>query len=134
MLKDSFFTESWYLPWIRIAKDEVFLDIGANLGFYARRIAPMAGIVIAFDPNPFVFRKLVARTASFRNVKCFQFAVGAADEKVELFLHEQVAGASVTRRSRDSVRVNSVCLDRFVDSNLIDSLRVGLVKIDVEGS
>jgi FkbM family methyltransferase len=128
-----------------LKEGQVFLDIGANVGFYslfaARRVGP-SGCVIAFEPDPMTFESL---TRSLRyNALDWASAVNVAlsDREGELPFFTVSDGSAHSlvpeieqRAGRYSgkVLVRVSRLDDLVREQLIKIPRIDLVKLDVEG-
>lgn len=118
-----------------------FIDVGANVGNYAlgaaRRVGS-SGTVIALEPNPAVYRELVASIWG-TNVVALNLAAsdssGIAAFQVPTDSEgrtEPPLGSLVTRKSAGAVKtleVRTIRLDDIVPCGL----RVAAVKIDVEG-
>lgn len=116
------------------------IDIGANVGFYTKRLAELVGLegrVLAFEPVPETFALLTSNTAmcGFTNITLFNTAVS---EETNL------AGISIPDYSNTSqVNYYQAHLTSLADSNLrvltvsLDSIqipgKVKLIKIDAEG-
>jgi FkbM family methyltransferase len=130
-------------------KNEVFLDIGSNYGFYAVLAKKVnSGIkVIAFEPNDF----MVNQNEKFRKSNRVEYdllSVGVGEENAvrDLFVPMQSGGKEITMASfndkfsfargmeKKAVKVKCVTLD----SQLVDEFAMGVarnvcMKIDVEG-
>jgi FkbM family methyltransferase len=116
-----------------------FLDIGANIGYYAAlasgRIGPQ-GRMIALEPDPENFRYLQQNVAANGAAHALCFQKAAAGENGVLRLH-------VNRENRGDNRLyaNDLCDSSFeVEVTTVDALLEGcgvesvdLVKIDVQG-
>jgi FkbM family methyltransferase len=68
----------------------VFVDIGANIGYYstlAAKIVGNAGVVHAIEPEPHNFELLAANATTNRlqNISCHNVALGAEPGTLELF-------------------------------------------------
>ncbi|HEV3355007.1 MAG TPA: FkbM family methyltransferase [Acidimicrobiales bacterium] len=133
----------------------VTLDVGANVGIFSLLAghANPAGRVVAFEPDPRAFRRLVRHVElnDVANVSCQMIAVSDTDGDVTLYsgaatrAEDAVALSAQTSRMRahveaegwrvervDEMRATGVTLDAFVAAHRLDS--VDLVKIDVEGA
>jgi len=119
--------------------DSVFLDIGANLGVFSLRLAPMMrkGHVYAFEPNQKIY-ELFTRSVHLNGLGSWIdiFQAGASDRESEMVLsvpHAHAGGASVAEVGQglaipgERIRVSPV------DHALSDLQRFDLAKIDVEG-
>ena len=93
---------------------QVFVDVGANVGGYAVRAAAKGMKVIAFEPNPDIFR-LMKRNAEINHVllDAFQCALGASNGQARVCWRTAPARASARRkasRSRCGPSIVSRCL------------------------
>lgn len=120
----------------------VFLDIGANLGYFtlmaATTVGPM-GRVIAFEPNP-RNRELLTRSLAandLTNVELYPFAVSDRREVVRLAtgVHDSngrvvAAGEGGAPTGSDPWLIEAVPLDALLG----DLPRLDLIKMDIEGA
>src|SRR5262249_7655163 len=116
----------------------VFVDIGANVGYYtllaAHRVG-RAGRVIAFEPNPVSLKVLLLNTTSAGDtIRVYPFAV--SDRQGFLSLMRIVSIASSKRVAEEELRYPSdVTLTYAVrlDDVLRDEPRIDVVKCDIDG-
>ena len=119
----------------RLNPDAVILDIGANIGIWARLFSAHvpSGRVYAFEPSPTTFRRLERNCSVASNISCICAAVGektgqigfSPDECDPVLRHIEPEIATT-----DSlVRVWN--LGDWVAAEKIS--RIDLIKIDVEG-
>jgi FkbM family methyltransferase len=127
-----------------LQEGQVFLDIGANIGFYTlfagKRVGPK-GRVFAFEPDPMTFESLersVARN-SLGWVRCMNVALSDKEGEMPFFTvsdgsaHSLVPEiASRAKRYSGQVPVRVTRLDDLSEGAL-DTPRIDLIKIDVEG-
>jgi FkbM family methyltransferase len=115
----------------------VFLDIGANLGVFSLRLAPLLrkGKIFAFEPNSTI-HELFSRSVHLNGLKQLIniFNFGVSDKNVELALavpEGHAGGASVCQidKSYTGPRIQV----RRIDDVLADLAGFDLAKIDVEG-
>ena len=127
------------LPFL-IERDENFIDVGANKGFYLFAAAECVGPekVIAFEPNPHLYKKL---KAVFKKSTIIAKALSSAKGKAILnipFTNAQPDDSlgSVSDSSKkgnafnfevEMDTLNDVCEERKL-------AKIGLIKIDVEGN
>ena len=109
-----------------------FVDVGANCGFYALRVAAAGGRVVAIEPHPEMFRRLQFNAALNPDspVRLLQCAVG--DRKGEIRLAEDSRNLGRTRiDDTGAVAVEMrPLLDILGDEGLE---RLDALKVDVEG-
>jgi FkbM family methyltransferase len=116
----------------------VFVDIGANVGYYsllaARRVGP-GGRVIAFEPNPVSLKVLLLNTLPEGDtVRVFPFAV--SDREGFLSLMRIVSIASSKRMTEEELRYPSdvtLVYGVRLDDALRDEQRVDVLKCDIDG-
>jgi FkbM family methyltransferase len=128
-----------------LQEGQVFLDIGANIGFYtlfaAKRVGPK-GRVVSFEPDPMTFESLQrsVKRNGFDWARCMN--MGLSDRDGELPFHTVSDGSAhslvpeIARRAKrysGQVDVRVTSLDALVASGELDLPRVDLVKLDVEG-
>lgn len=122
----------------------VFVDVGANWGYYTLAAAHMVGPegrVVAFEPEPRLFALLTANIAAntLRHVLLQPAAIGPRRERVPFTAFRPDDGNWGLSRSVDHDRAtvadfesDSLPLDDALDSASVGA--VHLVKIDVEGA
>jgi FkbM family methyltransferase len=125
-----------------IRPGDVFLDIGANYGFYSFLLAPLcgkSGAVHAFEANPILGRHLVrsaALNASNGNIIINNVAIGAHKGQVTLYDPERIGCSSLHQHewldSKSSVSVPQITIDEYRTNQKLS--RIDLVKIDIEGA
>jgi len=127
-----------------VRDDTVFLDIGANVGFFALQIARRIhqnGKVYAFEPHPELIRLL--RGSAFLNglstmsghegaLISHDFGLGEGAAPVEFFYpRDHLGGGSRTGGANPSSRILSEI--KSIDECMGGDFVCDLVKIDVEG-
>lgn len=131
-----------------IKKGDLVLDIGANIGHLSITMALVAGkegLVLAFDPNPHVFRILEVNARlnpDKTNIQAQNFAV--TDREAEFFYRSSEASFNNGGISLDDSRyhgrfalptkVRGIVLEDYLKTHFPDRLpKLALVKIDTEG-
>jgi FkbM family methyltransferase len=129
---------------------DVFLDVGANVGWYSlnvgRAVGP-AGLVLAVEPDQdnFAVLKENIRLNHLSNVIALNFAAWDRDGELDLILAETCTGHTVKREWASSARPWSWFSERpvtvKVPARRLDDVlqkqnltRIDWVKIDVEGA
>jgi len=124
-----------------IKEGDIVFDIGANIGYYTLLFAKLVGNtgkVFAFEPDPtnFAILKKNIETNGYQNVTLIQKAISDKTAKIRLYLCNYNNGMHRIYDSTfcdDSVEIESVRLDDFLDSIVFDSM-INFIKIDVEGA
>ncbi len=117
----------------------VFLDIGANIGYYALMAAKMgAGKILAFEPNPEAFSRLqfnIAANDLGSQICALQIALGGQNAMATMIISEQDMGGSHIGDPGDlSGKRLAVQMKPLVDVLAEEGInRVDALKIDVEG-
>jgi FkbM family methyltransferase len=116
------------------------IDLGANVGLFAARVAPRAERVICYEPVPANFAQLERNVAGFANVAIHREAVAGEAGTLRIYRpesdalsgrHSAFADVSTHMTARyDEVPARS--LDEVFARNAVEAC--DLLKIDVEGS
>ena len=122
----------------RLRPGAVFLDLGANIGYYtvlASRACGPAGSVIAFEPEPGNYELLERNIAlnGLSNVTAVQAAASDRSGTTQLFLSDDNQGDHRLYRNdgrERSVDVPMVALDEWFANR---SPRLDVVKMDTQG-
>lgn len=110
----------------------VFVDVGANIGYYTRVAAGLVGergAVHAFEPMPAALRLLRANTRGLANVRVHELAVGDRSGEVEFFVNPAGERSSLAPGAGERVLARAEPLDGV----LAGVSRLDMIKIDVEG-
>lgn len=112
------------------------IDIGAHIGLFAVRAAPLAARVLSYEPVPDNHATLLHNVSSRKNVVPVLQAVGGSREAVTIFLSDNPSAhsmypAEAGPRSRPST-VPCVTLEDVFVEHAVD--RCGLLKLNCEGA
>ena len=111
-------------------KDDIWADIGANIGAFSKLYAPIVKKIYAYEPSKQSYEVLQMNTAEFTNVETINKAVNNYDGIIEFYERPKQNWRNSTRNLfKDSVLVFLDCIDA---SKLPKD--VTAVKLDVEGS
>jgi FkbM family methyltransferase len=117
----------------------VFLDIGANLGFFALRIGQRLrrhGKVYAFEPHP-KLAELARHSAEHNgltNVTVFNYGLSNAEAYTEFQFKKGHLGAGTIGHNDDIEKYDNLAVQvKRLDDEFGEDFKVDLVKIDVEG-
>ena len=117
---------------------DVIWDVGANVGHFSCRIAGhvgSSGRVIAFEPSPTCFERLVERTASMPWVLARELALGAEDRMGSLVVDSRQTGGTGHLGPDGDGSLPQVVVrsgQSLVEEDA--ALRPRGIKIDVEGA
>lgn len=129
---DSFDPVEMELLLPRVRPGFAFVDVGANCGFYAIRVAAAGGRVVAIEPHPEMFRRLQFNAALNPGaaVRFLQCAVG--DRSGDIGIAEDSRNLGRTRIDDSGAIAAKMrpLLDIVADEGLD---RLGALKVDVEG-
>ena len=118
-------------------EDAVVLDIGANIGYTALKLAQKAkfGSVISFEPDPFNYSccRRNLELNPFLNVRALNVALGDKSGTVQMELRTPAnrGGNRINQGAGNGSQVEIGRLDDFMRGLTVN--RVDLMKIDVEG-
>lgn len=121
--------------------DNVFLDVGANIGYFSLLVANYSPTikVISFEPVSELFQKLNENISinSIKNITTVNTAVGDTNEEIEMFIsaNDNLGMSSFQQPENYSGKKEKVKVvtidDWFITSGLT---KIDLVKLDIEGS
>ncbi|MCP3730811.1 FkbM family methyltransferase [Sphingomonas sp. MG17] len=130
-----------YLARHFLRKGDCALDIGANLGVVAVRMAQMVGSsgrVHAFEPSPMAVKYLTETLSRNPELKIslHQYALGAVESSLRLSVPHGNSGMAsfvwqFDQGSAETVEVSVKKLDNIIEN--IGIKKLSFVKIDVEG-
>ena len=115
---------------------DVFVDVGANIGYFSLIAAKYARQVVAFEPSPmtrpYLRRNLELNPALASRVTVHSLALSDHCGSAEMFNPPDYPGMAALRPTgQEREVVESVALDTM-DHALVDQ-RVSFIKVDVEG-
>jgi FkbM family methyltransferase len=117
---------------------DTVVDIGANIGLFSIRVAPLARRIIAYEPLPDHFKLLQANLSApnFRHVVSVQKALAGKAGPLDLWVSPNPGGHSILRDvaggGAGSVRVEAATFREIFADHSIE--RCDLLKIDCEGA
>ena len=132
----------YHLPQL-VAKGDIVIDIGANLGYYTCPLADLvgeSGRVYAVEPVPVIFSVLKRNVGKRRNVELLNYALGEESRTIEM-ANDSVASAGYFGTGRNFVNDGELSKDavRFTaqmrrGSELFGSFeKIDFIKCDIEG-
>ncbi|MBL7910991.1 MAG: FkbM family methyltransferase [Bacteroidia bacterium] len=118
-----------------IQKNDVVLDIGANIGFYATILSDIVGEngeVHCFEPDTKNFDHLKKTTANFKNIKINNKAVGPRTEKLKIYTSKNLNVDHRTYKPEEydkEIEIDAVSIDDHLSANT----KVNFIKMDIQG-
>jgi FkbM family methyltransferase len=113
-------------------RGELFIDIGANVGYYARLLEHNFRRIIAVEADPVIFGYLKRNCHSCRNCKIINAAVADSNGVALLHEHPRNPGGSSVAYGVDwkAVKVRKISMSTLLENEP----EADLVKVDVEGA
>ena len=125
--------------------NSVFIDIGANIGFYTQNIAATHNTsnflkIIAIEPNPILVKRIKDNVSLLENnipeitdkIIIENYAIGLEKKEIFLDLDEGYGNARVKdQQDSQTIKVNMISLLELVKKNDIN--HITNLKIDIEG-
>jgi len=114
-----------------LSKNDIVLDIGANIGYYALMGATVAKKVYALEPVKVNCVELERNIAlnKFNNIDVFPWAAG--DENKDIFIKwSKFPNRCSTSDSGGNENVKMVTVDSFIENRDVPTL----IKMDIEGA
>jgi len=122
-----------------LSSDDIFVDVGANLGFFTVLCAPLVSRVIAFEPVSLTHQYCKGNIALNRltNVDLFQCGLWSENTTASIKTDtSNMGGASISRDgstfSVESIRC--VSLDAMIASGEVSVSSIAIIKMDIEGA
>lgn len=124
----------------RLSKDSVFVDVGANIGYFTKIAADIVkpkGEVYAFEAEYDNYHALFRNTGSLPSVTPMHFAVTDTISVMELNHSSHSACHSLVETDNhldgDTFTVPTITIDHFW-TQYLDQKAIDVIKIDVEGA
>jgi FkbM family methyltransferase len=123
-----------------LKKDSIFLDVGANIGYYSIWASKFitSGRIFSFEPNGQAFNRLIENIKinnRVHNITSINQAVSQKNGDIYMTNNLDTLNHILSTKEKidfnSSVKVKSTTLDSFVDEYHIDF--IDYLKIDVEG-
>jgi FkbM family methyltransferase len=117
-------------------RDPMVIDVGANIGQFtnALKLFYPGAHIIAFEPDPAVFKDLAMNTAKLSNIELYNFAIGEKSTTRPFHRHSLSVMSTFTEITGPHL-VGKIDLPvKRLDEVIARDVFPDLVKIDVEGS
>ncbi len=118
-----------------IHKDDVILDIGANIGFYSKILASLTGPggkVFCFEPDAVNYKYLLSNTKGHTNILPINKAVAESTKTLKLYTSKLL---NVDHRTykvdefENEISIPATSIDDFT----ADQPKVDFIKMDIQG-
>lgn len=146
---EVFRTDTYAQP-VRIAQPQTFIDLGSNVGYFPLLVADVLQVRtlrgLCVEPNPYLHKAIEAHLErnGLKNVQLVRGAVaaGGSEKSIDFFLNPSHIASSVSGRFNPRVavggdveRIQVPVVDLETEwERQFPGERVGLLKIDIEGS
>lgn len=122
----------------RISQDTIFIDIGANIGYFSLWAATKAKKVFAVEPNPIIYGLLKHNSLKFPNIDTYNIAISNLVATTQFYYRIGAAGDGRLYDPKDkntwSVKITPVETLSNFSKKYCGDLPINLIKIDCEGS
>ncbi len=110
-----------------------FLDIGANIGLVSIYAVPYCKRIIAIEPDPDTFARLVRNTKDYTIIECYQVALAPENKTVEFFQNDiNFTASSTVNTYGKRIEVTGTRLRTLLIG--LDVQHIDVCKIDAEGA
>ena len=119
--------------WNYLKKNDIFIDIGANIGTTTLEASKKIGIngkIFSFEPTPKIFKFLQGNILlnKCKNVELFNFALGS--KSTHIYFSDIYADESnCVQQNNIGIKVKMKTLDEIIPNEI----NINLIKIDVVG-
>lgn len=129
---------------VEIEKNDIILDLGANIGMFSCVAASKGKKVFAFEPTPQTVSDLKKNANLYDNFYIEEYAVSDTNGECEFFVNDMStenvnSGANTMRKERmagkenvQTIKVKMISIDSFVEKNHLE--KVDFIKADIEGA
>lgn len=118
---------------------DYFIDAGANIGWhtlFASKVVGEEGKVISFEPYSKNYELLVSNIEvnNFKNVVAEKYALSNKNEEQYISCSPSNYGDNIiSDNPTNSEIINCITFDSYIEKNLIDSSKIKLIKMDIQG-
>ena len=118
-----------------VRNGDTILDIGANIGFYSKILADLAGKtgkVYCFEPDAINYKHLVANIRGCETISSHQLAVSQNSGELKLYTSKMLNVDHRTYQINEYdevIRIPCVSIDDFVGGKF----KVDFIKMDIQG-
>jgi FkbM family methyltransferase len=122
-----------------IKKNDVFLDVGANMGFFsaiASKLVGSMGSVFSIEANPSILEILKSNTPNL-NTTIINSAVGNRCGTTEFYVTDDTVNSGIAPspfvKINQKITIPILTLDKLMEDGAFPDQRANFIKIDVQG-
>lgn len=116
--------------------DKIFLDVGANIGYYSLLASPYVEKVYAFEPDPRNIKHLYNNCNRVTNIELVQKGIYSENTNVKFDASgdSEVSRIVIDNQNYDSINIEVTTIDTFLKSlEGQESSSITAIKTDIEG-
>jgi len=131
---EVFICNSYEDDLVKFDKDDIVVDLGANIGMFSLYASPKSKQVYSVEPLPETYENLVKNVEHLNNVKTLNKAIYSEADKLEFIKNEcSIASSIFAKQSNyEKIVVDVIPFEDFLKLYNID--RINYLKVDIEGS
>jgi len=117
---------------LKSIKGELFIDIGASVGYYTLLLASNFDEVLAIEPEPKSANKLRQNTEHLNNIRVIEEAVSNVDGETTLYVSPTIGWHTITPQNTapyEPTKIKTCTL-----KTILGDRTASLVKVDTEGA
>ncbi len=129
--------ESWepqVSKFLKSIKGDLFVDIGASVGYYTLLLAGNFAEVIAVEPEPESYGGLLENTEHLDNIRTVQVAISDEDGETTLHVSPTIGWHTLIPRPEKTFRYSASKTRIMTLRTLLEGRTASLVKVDTEGA
>ncbi|SMN11017.1 methyltransferase, FkbM family domain protein [uncultured Candidatus Thioglobus sp.] len=121
---------------IQATTNGVFVDIGANIGYYALRLANAGATVLALEPNLIAYRRLLFNiNINSLDIKITALPLGVGEEGEHTLYFDDLGGGSLVSSFNNRTHKAKIHTSPLIDILAAQNIgRIDALKIDIEGA
>jgi FkbM family methyltransferase len=118
---------------------DIFMDVGANLGYFTIICAPLVRRLVAFEPVSTTYNYCKANIAlnGLENVELYQYGLWNEDATTYIGVDSSNLMAASMSLEKSPPYVEAICcvsLDSMIRRGKLDIPRLDVIKMDIEGA
>jgi FkbM family methyltransferase len=124
---------------LNLKSTDVFMDVGANFGYFTVICAPLVKRVVAFEPVSITYKYCKENISlnGLTNVDLYQFGLWHEDKTSYIRIDSSnLMSSSISQDTHDSYGdpIRCMSLDNMIRRDELHLIRLDIVKMDIEGA